>query len=307
MSFEILILGSNSALPSYGRHHTSQIVSVGGKKIMIDCGEGTQYQLQKYKVKSSKIECIFISHLHGDHYLGLMGFLFSQNLSGREKPLHVFGPQGLNEIITTQLKYSNSQIRYELHFTETQTTGMNQIWEDEHFNVFSFPLIHRIPCTGFLVKEKKKPYRIVGDKIPENFSTEHFNILKQGHDITDPISNKVIYAASEYTLPPLPSRTYTYCSDTGYDPDIKHFIEGVDLLYHEATFLKEGEQWARETFHSTTHDAANLAVAAKVKQLLIGHFSARYQDLNPFLEETKSVFNNSFLAEEGSTFEIENE
>lgn len=270
---------------------------------MIDCGEGTQYQLLKYKTPVAKLNRVFISHLHGDHYLGLMGIIYSLHLSGRTSELTIYGPRGLDEIITTQLKYSGSTINYPLTFVEVSAESKTLIYENEELTVHAFPLLHRIPCTGFLFAEKPKPRRIKGALIPKDFPIENFEKLKKGEDITD-ADGKVIFANKHLTLPPKHARSYAFCSDTGWFPTISEYFHSIDLIYHETTFLEEKEKWARQTFHSTTKDAGLIAKQVKAKQLLIGHFSARYKSIEPFVEETKQYFKNSMAAEEGKIFTI---
>ncbi len=303
MTFVVKILGSNSAVPAFDRNHTSQIVQVNNKYILIDCGEGTQLQMAKYKVKYSKIDYILISHLHGDHYLGLMGLLFTFHLYGRTKPLTVYGPKGLDEIILTQLKHSQSILNYKIDFIQTDPNQPQLIFENQSFTIKSFPLKHRIPCTGFLIKEKQKKRRIDSDKIPEGFTNEQLALIKKGEDIIDE-SGRIVIKNKDITKPPKKSRSYAYCSDTKYDEDIIPFIKQVDLLYHESTFMKDLEERAQLTFHSTAQQAATIAKKAKVKKLLLGHFSSRYRQLEPLLNEAKSVFSETELAIEGQKFEI---
>lgn len=303
MSFKIQILGSNSSLPAYGRHHTSQLVTVGNNSLLIDCGEGTQYQIQKFKVKASRINHIFISHLHGDHFLGLMGIIFSFHLTGRTKDLNIYGQTGLDEIIITQLRWSGSSLNYKLIFHTLQPDRESLILENKTITVHSIPLTHKIPCCGFVIKEKPKPRRISDKSIPADFPIKNYQLLKDGKDITDDNGN-VIYKNKELTLAPKRSRSYAFCSDTTFDLSLADYIAGVDALYHEATFLEEKEKWARKTLHSTTKDAASVALKAKVGQLIIGHFSARYRDVEPFVEECKTIFSNTIPAIEGDIISI---
>ncbi len=303
MTFQVTILGSNSAIPAYGRHHTAQFVQLNNQKYLVDCGEATQNQLKHYKLSALKLNAIFISHLHGDHYLGLVGLLSSMHLQGRTKALYLLGPRGLKDIITTHFRFSDTVLKYKLIFKPTQAQTEALIFEDKNAKVYTIPLDHRIDCTGFLFKEKQHPIRFNKDKLPPNLSLAHIGSLKKGDDIFDE-DGKLLYKNSDLTLPPLPQKSYAYCSDTKYIPELKKQLYGVDLLYHEATFLNESELWASNTFHSTTAQAAELAKESKAKKLLIGHFSARYKDLKPFEEEARKVFKESYLALEGSTFEI---
>ncbi len=302
--FQVTILGSNSAIPAYGRHHTSQYVLIKNQRFLVDCGEATQNQIKHYKLSALKLNAIFISHLHGDHYLGLVGLLSSMHLQGRTKPLNLFGPRGLRDIITTHFKYSDTVLRYQLNFTPTDATSEAIIYEDKHVEITTIPLNHRIDCTGFLFREKPHLIRFNKEKLPANLSLVNIASLKKGGNIYDD-KGDVLYKNSELTLPPYRQRAYAYCSDTKYIPNLKNQLHGIDLLYHEATFLDENELRASNTYHSTAGQAALLAKNANAKKLLLGHFSARYKDLNPFKEEARKVFNESYLAIEGTTFDIE--
>jgi len=304
LSFALTILGSNSATPAYGRNHTAQYLQIQKDYFLIDCGEGTQMQMSKFKCKPLKLTHIFISHLHGDHYLGLMGLLFTMHLLKRKKDLHLYGPSGLAEIITMQLRHSDSRLNYKIVFHKTDDKGFQQIYENKAVEVWSFPLQHRIPCTGFLFKEKTKPIRINKEKLPDNITLAQIGSLKKGEDVFDGNGN-LLHKNKDLTLPPRKSRSYAYCSDTIYDESLVKYIKNADLLYHEATFLDEREKWATKTFHSTTTQAAQIAKNANVGKLIIGHFSARYKELDIFLEQAKQTFPNSVLAIEGSTIEVE--
>lgn len=250
-----------------------------------------------------RINHIFISHLHGDHYLGLMGLIFTMHLMGRQADLHIYGQKGLQEIIITQLRYSNTVLNYTIKFRELTPGASEILFEDEWVEVKTFPLNHRIPCNGFVIREKPKPYRINKETMPDNLSLLDIAKLKKGDDIYDE-QGQLIYKNEQLTLPPRRSRSYAYCSDTKYDENIIPHIRNVDLLYHEATFLLGKELWAEHTFHSTTAQAGEIAKKAGVKQLIIGHFSARYKDLTPFLTEAKHVFSNTFLATEGEAIDV---
>lgn len=303
MSIRVKILGSNSAAPAHRRHHTSQLVNVEGHYYLIDCGEATQLQMAWYKIKPQKINHIFISHLHGDHYLGLIGLLSTMHLQGRKASLNLYAPRGLSEIITLQLKYSETIFNYQINFFAIDTTANKVIHEDDFIKVSTIPLNHRIPCSGFLFEERPKKRRINKAKIPEDFSVRNIVRLKHGEDILDD-NGAVIYANDELTFPPKRSFKYAFCSDTKYDESIIPIIENVDLLYHESTFTEEHSERAANTYHSTAKQAATIAVKANVKRLLLGHFSVRYKDLTPILEEAQSVFQNSELAIEGEEFSL---
>jgi ribonuclease Z len=304
LEFEVTILGSNSAIPAHGRNQTSQLVSVGNSFLLIDCGEGTQIQLRKFKLKFGRIDFILISHLHGDHFYGLMGLISSFHLVKRERLLTIFGPSGLDEIITTQLKHTNTKLSFPLRFVPTQADGKNLILEEPMFRVFTFPLQHRIPCTGFLIEEKPGLRNMIKEKLVKTkMPVEAIVSLREGNDVLDS-DGKVIYRVEEYTYPPKQSKKYGYCSDTIFDLSLVDYIKGVDLLYHEATFGDDETERAGTTFHSTSRQAAVIAMKAKAGKLLLGHYSSRYKDLHPILDQAKEVFENSFLSEEGITYSI---
>jgi ribonuclease Z len=303
MKFEVTILGSSSATPIYTRHPTAQVLNVRERFFLIDCGEGTQMQMMRYKIKMQRISHIFISHLHGDHYLGLQGLLSTMHLQGRTTELHLYGQQDLMDVIEMQLRLSNTVLRYNLIFHAVRHYVSSLIFEDEDVLVRSIVLNHRIPCTGFLFREKQKPRKLIINKMQQyNIPFMYFNKIKNGEDYEDDFGN--IIKNEELTLPSASPRSYAFCSDTLYDENIINDVRGVDLLYHEATFLHEMEERARATYHTTSLQAAELARKAEVKKLLIGHFSARYKDLSLLLTEAKSVFTNTELALEGLRFEI---
>jgi ribonuclease Z len=301
--FELTILGANAAIPAHGRFPTSQVLCINHRYYLIDCGEGAQIQLFRYKIKINKIHAIFISHLHGDHYLGLMGLLNTMNLRGRTESLYLHGPKGLQEIITTQLKYSYSILNYSLYFIETNQEESVFLFEDKKVTVHTIPLLHRIPCCGFLFREKIKDRNLIKEKIPTELSVAGRIALKKGEDFQH---NNQTLKNEDYTYAPNKSRSYAFCSDTVYLPSspLIEIIQNVDLLYHEATFTKVHEQRAAQTFHSTAEQAALIAKEANVEQLILGHFSTRYYDLSPVLEEAKIIFPNSVLAIEGETFPV---
>lgn len=261
-------------------------------------------QLMRYQIPYHRINHIFISHLHGDHYLGLVGLLFTMHLLRREADLHIYAPKGLDEIITLQLKYSKSALRYNILFHCTEPENSTLIFEDEALTVETIPLIHKIPCCGFLFREKTKPHRIDKGKLPADILLQHIVMLKSGNDVFDE-HGKLLYKNEDYTLPPHPSFSYAYCSDTAYTEKITEQIRGVDLLYHEATFMEDEKDKAQETKHSTAMQAATQAKQAEVKKLVIGHFSARYKELPPVLEEARSIFPETALAIEGETIDLE--
>lgn len=304
MSFKLTILGSSGALPAYGRYPTSQYLTIQNRHFLIDCGEGLQMQMQRFQVPLHKIECIFISHLHGDHYLGLMGLLFSMHLNKRTNDLHLYSSKGLDEIILLQLKYSKSVLNFTIVFHLFDPNQALLIHEDDALTVHTIPLVHKLECAGFLFREKVKPRKINKEKLNEGMLLQHIAQLKTGVDIFDD-RGTLLYANEEFTLPPRPSYSYAFCSDTAWNEKMIEQIRGVDLLYHEATFMEEERDKATETKHSTVMDAANMAARSNAKQLLLGHFSARYRELEPLLDEAKPIFENTELAIEGTTFELE--
>lgn len=304
MGIRIKILGSNSAAPAHRRHHTSQLINIEGKYYLMDCGEATQLQLKRYKLRAQRITNIFISHLHGDHYLGLMGLLSTMHLMGRTKEINLYGPKGLSEIITMQLKYSETVFNYHINFVEVDTTVSKVVHEDDFVKVYSIPLNHRIPCSGYLFEEKKKNRRVIKDRLPEDFSIRNIIRLKHGEDIYDEEDN-LLFKNEELTLAPKKSWSYAFCSDTKYDESIIPIIKGADLLYHESTFLDEHADRAANTYHSTAKEAATIAKKAEVGQLLLGHFSVRYKELEPIQEEARTVFEESHLAIEGEEFVLD--
>lgn len=303
-SFSLTILGASGAVPIYGRFPSSQYLVIQNKHFLIDCGEGCQLQLARYEIPIHKIEHIFISHLHGDHYLGLTGLLFSMHLQKRKADLHLYSPAGLNEIILLQLKYSRSVLNYSLHFHSFDPTQKYQLLENDGLTVETIPLFHKLPCAGFLFKETPKHRRLDKEKLVKGMLLQHIVALKTGQDVFDE-QGKLLYKNEDFTLDPKRSLSYAYCSDTAFFEPIIEQIDEVDLLYHEATFMDEEEAKANETKHSTARQAAEIAKRSRAKRLLIGHFSARYKDLEPLLAEAKSVFENSSLAIEGQTFTIE--
>jgi ribonuclease Z len=272
-------------------------------QIMIDCGEATQLQMKRYGLRKNRLSHIFISHLHGDHFLGLMGLLSTMHLNGRKTALYLYGPVGLSEIISLHLKYANTRLSYPIHFQELKGDQSELILDHPKITVQTIPLQHRIPCTGFLIKEKPKPKRLKKEKVSE-LRVRDINILKKGEDVLDESGN-LKFKDTDYTLPAKKSRSYAYCSDTKYNEDIIPLVKEVDLLYHEGTFLHDNLERAESTFHTTAKQAGIIAQKANVGQLLIGHFSNRYKELQPLLEEAQKEFANTALAEEGKVFTIE--
>jgi ribonuclease Z len=295
--FELHILGCGSALPTTRHFPTSQIVNVRDKLFMIDCGEGAQLQFRKSHLKFSRLNHIFISHLHGDHCFGLLGLISTLNLLGRTAELHIHSPKGLETLLTPMLDFFNRQMTYKVLFHEFDTKEPMQIYEDRSLTVTTIPLRHRMPCCGFLFAEKRRPNHIIREMVDfYQVPVYELNRIKNGADYVTPegktVSNNLL------TRPSAPSRSYAYCSDTIYLPSIVEQIKGVDLLFHEATFANEDALRAKETFHTTAAQAAEIARKAEVKKLLIGHFSARYEDENILLQEASAIFPDTQLAKE---------
>lgn len=297
--FGVTILGNNSALPAFDRHPTAQVVTLNEHVFLVDCGEGTQMQIARYKIKRSKINHIFISHLHGDHYFGLIGLITSMGLLGRENDLHLYAPKGLDDIIALQLKVADTVLPFKLHFHPLEKEGV--IVEHSKYTVACFETQHRIPCWGFIFREKKVPRKIDKDAVLQyEIPTAYYESLKQGKDYTK--RDNTIVKNEWVTTANTPAKSYAYSADTIYLDSIVKKVKNVDLLYHETTYLKDLEERAALRFHSTTHQAASVALQAKVKHLLIGHFSSKYEDLSPFLSEAKEIFEHTSLAIEGNTF-----
>ncbi|HKG06739.1 MAG TPA: ribonuclease Z [Pedobacter sp.] len=303
MKFEVTILGSSSATPVHNRNPTAQLLNCNEKFYLIDCGEGTQQQLIRYGFKASKIDFIFISHLHGDHYFGLIGLLSSLHLNGRIKPLKIFAPAALQEILALQFKYSETVIRYPLEFVVTQTVASCQIFENTDLTVETVVLNHRIPCTGFKFTQKKRLRKLLVDKLEaEHINIDYYPLLKRGVDLELPDGRKIMN--SEYTIDSDRPKRYGYCSDTLMDESYFGSIMDCDLLYHEATFLHEMLDRANQTHHTTALQAAEIAKFTSASKLLIGHFSSRYKTLQGLLDEARSVFEDTELAIEGNTYQI---
>lgn len=304
MSFNITILGSSGALPAYGRYPSSQLVEIKNRYFLVDCGEGAQMQLMRFQSNLHRINHILISHLHGDHYLGLMGLIFTMHLLRRTNDLHLYSHRGLDDIITAHLRHSHSVPSFKIIFHPLEKDLQETIFEDDSLMIQTIPLQHKIRCSGFLFKEKIKPRRIDKNKLPAGLLLQQIANLKKGHDVVDN-DGTIIFKNEDLTLPPRRSRSYAYCSDTAYNESIIELIRGVDILYHEATFGLEEQSKATDTQHSTAAEAATLAKKAEVHKLVIGHFSARYKDLTPLSEEARSIFQPVELAVEGSIFSIQ--
>jgi len=303
MQFDLTILGSNGAIPAHDRHPSSQILNYNGSLFLIDCGEGTQFRLNKFNIKRGRLDHIFISHLHGDHYFGLIGLLTSFNLNWRETPLHIYGPAGVEEVMNVHFKHSQTQLKFQIHYHHTTADEPRIIYEDETLLVETIILKHRLPTTGFLFKEKVGLRKILVDKIAEySIPYKEITAIKKGADFT--CENGRVIPNSELTADPHLPRSYAYCSDTVYIDSFIEQIKGVGLLYHEATFVDEHAARALETFHTTSRQAATVAKQANAQKLVIGHFSARYENLDPLLSQAREVFPETYLAKEGTVFSI---
>lgn len=303
MALELQILGSNSAAFAHSRHHTSQLLRIQEKYFLIDCGEGTQMLIKKHKIKLSRINTILISHLHGDHYYGLIGLLSTLHLYGRKTELKVYGPPGLKEIISLQLKYSGTRLTYDIDFHEWVPEVSSVIYEDDKMTITTIPLDHRVACSGYLFREKPKSRRINRDAIIGDLTPVQVNQLKRGEDVIDE-DGHLIYEAKLVTLPPYRPFSYAFCSDTRFKVDLIETLKDVDLVYHESTFMHDMLDRAQKTYHTTARQAAELAREANVGKLILGHFSTRYRDLSPLLTEAKAYFPNAELAIEGQKFVV---
>jgi ribonuclease Z len=303
VSFEVTILGSGAAIPTSRRNPTAQFVVCNDRYILIDCGEGTQMQIRKFGVRFQRIQHILISHLHGDHYFGLVGLISSMHLLGRDKGLSIYGPEGLEQIIRTQLEYGEAKLDFEIQFVVLNGKDAGLIFEDNLIEIFAFPLKHRIPTNGFVIREKNKERKLLSHKISgSGLLFEHMHQLKKGEDIL--ADDGTYFKNTDYTVDPHKSYSYAYCSDTAYAERIIPYIENVDLLYHEATFTEKDIERARATYHSTARQAAEMAKKANVGKLLMGHLSARYEDVKVHEEEAKTVFADSEVVEDGKKYSI---
>lgn len=300
---KLTILGCHSATPRWDANPTAQVLEVKGHLFLIDCGEGTQVQLRKFKVKFARIKHLFISHLHGDHFFGLVGLISTFRLLGREADLHIYGPKGIKEAVTLQLKLGNSWTNYPLLFHELDSKEPQLLFEDDKVTVTTIPLDHRVYTNGFLFREKP------GERILDidaaraaGVDLSYFAKIKQGFDA--PTNAGTIVPNVQITSDPPPAKSYAYCSDTAYYPAIVPQIKGVTALYHEATFLEAHQELAEKTKHSTAKEAGSIAKKAEVGTLILGHYSGRYRNLEAFKDEAELLFPNVKLAEDGATMEI---
>jgi ribonuclease Z len=297
------ILGCHSATPQENAHTTSQVLEVKDQLFLIDCGEGTQIQLRQQKIKFSRIKHIFISHLHGDHFYGLVGLVSTFRLLGRTADLHIYGPKGIKKVLTLQLKLANSWTDYNLFFHELEKKESELIFEDDSLKIQTIPLDHRVYTNGFLFEEKPGLRRLDKEKI-KNYNIPHYDFqnLKLGKDLV--LEDGTVLKNETVTLDPNPIKRYAFCSDTAYNESIAPLIKEVDLLYHEATFLNAHENLAEKTKHSTAEQAAKIAQLARVNRLVLGHFSSRYREKNNFITEASPFFDAVELAADGKIFDI---
>lgn len=301
--FRVHILGCGSALPTLKHNPSSQIVEIRGKCFMIDCGEGTQTQLRRSKIKFTRISAVFVSHVHGDHCFGLIGMISTFGMLGRTAPLHIYAPAGFSNIMKMQIDFFCKDLEYEVVFHDVDTNAKNIIYEDRSLTVETVPLSHRVPCCGFIFREKQTLPHILRDmadyyKVP----VSQFNNIKNGADWVDEEGNVIPY--TRLTTPSEPARSYAYCSDTKYLPMLHECLKDVCVLYHESTYSKEDEDMAKMYFHSTAAQAAQVASDANVGKLVLGHYSARYEDENRLLEEAKNIFPNAVLSDEGLIIDV---
>ena len=300
---KLTILGCYAATPRTLTNPTSQVLEIKNRLFLIDCGEGTQVQLRKNKLKFSKINHVFISHLHGDHFFGLIGLISTFALLGRTTDLHIYGPKGIKEIIDLQLKLSNSWTNYQLFFHELQSKESEIVYEDDKVIVKTIPLKHRVYTNGFLFQEKIGERRLDLNAVHDyEIDTCYYQNIKNGKDIT--LEDGRIIPNDKLTFDPIPALSYAFCSDTKYNEDIIPLIENVTVLYHESTFLQSEESLAQKTMHSTAKEAARIALKANAKQLILGHYSTRYDSIGLFKEEAESIFEEVLLADDGKSFEF---
>ena len=302
-NFSVHILGSGAAVPSLERSCSGQLVICNNRHILIDCGEGTQLQLRKFNLPIQRINTILISHLHGDHFYGLPGLLGTMSLLGRTTGIEIFGPADLGDILAVIFKGSQTKLDFPFTFHPIAPTARTTIFEDAGLCIYAFPLKHRIPCYGYAVQEKHQRFRLDIDKVEEaGFSHDHRKLLSEGVDFQRMDGTWIKY--QDYTLAKPEVKMYAYCSDTMPFKKLTEYLDGTTTLYHESTFMEDRKQRANETFHSTASDAANQAVKSKVKQLLLGHFSSRYSQIDGLLAEASNLFQNTRAVRDGDQFEI---
>lgn len=303
MSFELTILGSGAAIPALHRRTTAQYLNCHQRHILIDCGEGTQLQLRKFHIKFQQIDFILISHLHGDHVFGLPGLISTMQMLGRTSELKIFGPKGIKELIQSQLMLVGHHDVFSLTFTEFEKNSAGCVYEDKCITIHHFPLNHRVQTHGYLIKEKPHKRRLIKEAFDATgVSVSYIQKLIQGEDITDNDGKHV--RSDDVTIAGRPAKSYAYCSDTAFFPEIIPHIKDVDVLYHEATFIDKESERAHATYHSTAKQAATIALKANAKRLIMGHFSARYRSTKEHIEEASTIFTPCFAAEDGELYKI---
>lgn len=302
--FTVTVLGNGSAVPTSRHNPSGQLVFYSGQHFLIDCGEGTQMQMIKFRVKRKNLDHIFISHLHGDHYYGLIGLLNTFHLMRRKEPLNIYAPADLKEIIDLQLKVANTKLFYPLNFHSLEDYSGELLYSDERLTIKAFPLKHSIPVWGFIFQETKKSRRLSKDFIKQfKPSIEQMLAIKDGGDYQT--HDGILLKNSEITLAPYPPRSFAYCSDTAYQKATAGWIRGASILYYESTFDSSEKELAQKTLHSTAADAARVAKEAGVTKLLLGHYSARFKELDSLLNQAREVFPESYLSEEGEAYSID--
>jgi ribonuclease Z len=300
---KLTILGCYAATPRTFTNPTSQILEIKNRIFLIDCAEGTQVQLRKNKIRFSKINHIFISHLHGDHFFGLIGVVSTFTLLNRTSDLHIYGPKGIQEIIKLQLRLSNSWTNYGLFFHELESNDSEIIYEDDKVLVKTIPLKHRVYTNGFLFQEKTAERKLNLDAV-QNYEIEtcYYQKIKNGKDII--LESGQVIENDKLTFDPIPAKNYAFCSDTAYNEAIIPIIKNIDVLYHESTFLQSEEHLAKKTMHCTAREAATIALKSNAKQLILGHYSTRYKNIELFKEEAETIFPVVHLADDGKSFEF---
>ena len=303
MTFRVTILGSSSALPTLKRNPSAHVLNVHEQFFLIDCGEGTQLRLRQADINPLKINAVFITHLHGDHLFGIFGLISSMGLMGRKTPLYIYAPKPFDEVLKCHLHYFDTNLPYEVIWMEVQSRKYQMIYENKIMEVWSIPLRHRIPCAGFLFKEKTPPLNVSKEAIEKySLGIAQCAAAKRGEDIV--LDSGIVVPNSELTYIPYEGRSYAYCSDTQYSAKVAELVKGVDLLYHEATFADKDKSLAAETGHSTSLQAAKIALKAEAGKLLLGHFSSRYKDDSLLRDEACRIFPNTEIAEELKSYEI---
>jgi ribonuclease Z len=303
MSFEVTILGSGAALPTQKRNPTAQFISCNNRSILIDCGEGTQTQLRKAGVKIQKISHILISHLHGDHYFGLVGLLSTMHLLGRDQGITVYGPVELELILKLQLEIGGTKLGYSICFVPLNGLEYKCLFQDKLIEIHTFPLKHKLPTNGFLIREKQKDRSIIGDEFKSaGLSLLAIPFFKKGEDYVNELG--VTYHYKDFTYFPAKAKSYAFCSDTIYFQEVVQYIKGVTVLYHEATFTEKERERAKKTMHSTAKDAAKIAFDAKVGKLLLGHLSARFDDGDLHIKEASEFFENVEVVADLNVFRL---